>query len=81
MPDFRESLNALRATLKSQPFFGSEHPMYADHAIFRPFQWARCASPFRLLADRDPLRAWIDRMLNAYRGIARNAPTYDSQVP
>jgi glutathione S-transferase len=78
LPDFRESLNVLRATLKTQQFLAGDHPMYADYAIFGPFQWARCTSPFRLLADRDPLRAWIDRMLDAYDGLARNVPAYDS---
>jgi glutathione S-transferase len=77
IPDFRESLNVLRATLKAQPFFGGDQPMYADHAIFGPFQWARCTSPFQLLADGDPLRIWIDRMLDAYGGLARNVPAYD----
>jgi glutathione S-transferase len=77
LPDFRESLNVLRMTLKSQPFFAGEEPMYADYALFGPFQWARCSSPFRLLADRDPLRPWIERMLDAFDGLARSAPAYD----
>jgi glutathione S-transferase len=77
IPDFRESLNFLRATLKTQPFFAGDQPMYADHAIFGPFQWARCTSTFQLLADEDPLRIWLERMLSAYGGLARNVPAYE----
>jgi glutathione S-transferase len=75
--DFRESLNLLRTILKNQPFFAGDQPMYADHAIFGPFQWARCTSQFQLLADDDPLRIWFERMLGAYGGLARNVPAYD----
>jgi glutathione S-transferase len=64
--------------LKSQPFFGGAHPLYADYAIFGPFQWARCISPFALLAVDDPVRSWRDRMLDLFGGLARSSPGYDT---
>jgi glutathione S-transferase len=74
---FRGSLAPLRATLKTQPYFGGEEPLYADYAIFGPFQWARCISPFVLLEKDDPVRLWRDRLLDRFDGLARKAPAYD----
>jgi len=75
---FRESLAPLRLTLKTQPFLGGDRPLYADYAVFGPFQWARCTSPFALLAANDPVRLWRDRLLDAFNGLARAAPGYDA---
>lgn len=75
---FGESLTPLRLTLKTQPFFGGEKPLYADYAVFGPFQWARCISPFPLLAADDPVRLWRDRLLDAFDGLARASPAYDA---
>jgi glutathione S-transferase len=74
---FRASLAPLRATLKTQPFFGGDEPLYADYAMFGPFQWARCISPFALLEADDPVRQWRDRLLDRFDGLARKAPAYD----
>ena len=73
---FRASLTPLRLTLKTQPFFGGERPLYADYAMFGPFQWARTISPFVLLEAGDPVRIWRDRLLDAFDGLARAAPAY-----
>jgi glutathione S-transferase len=75
---FRESLMPLRLALKTQPFFGGDKPLYADYAVFGPFQWARCISPFALLSADDPVRLWRDRLLDAFDGLARRAPAYDA---
>ena len=77
LPAFRKNLVALRATLKTQPFFAGESPMYADYAVFGAFQWVRCISPFRLLEADDPVAQWRDRLLDAFGGLARSAPGYD----
>jgi glutathione S-transferase len=77
LPGFRESLTPLRLTLKAQPFLGGNQPLYADYAVFGPFQWARCISSFPLLADDDPIALWRDRLLDAFGGLARAAPGYD----
>lgn len=74
---FRASLAPLRVTLQKQAFFGGTGPLYADYALFGPFQWARCISPFALLEDKDPVRQWRDRLLDCFSGLARTAPAYD----
>src|SRR5438445_154750 len=76
-PALRAGLAPLRATLGDQPYFGGERPMYADYALFGPFQWARCISPFQILAADDPVAAWRGRMLDLFGGLARSAPGYD----
>jgi len=48
----------------------------ADYAVFAPFQWARCVSPFALLANDNPIATWRGRMLDLFRGLARRAPAY-----
>jgi glutathione S-transferase len=68
----------LRQTLKAQPFFGGDEPLYADYAVFGPFQWARCISPFQLLEEGDPVRLWRDRLLDGFGGMARKAMAYDA---
>jgi glutathione S-transferase len=78
LPAFRESLAPLRTVLKEQPFFGGDAPLYADYALFGAFQWARTISPFALLAADDPVAVWRDRLLDAFGGLARAAPGYDT---
>jgi glutathione S-transferase len=70
---FRKTLHPLRLTLKEQPFLGGDAPLYADYLAFGGFQWARVVSPFRLLEDDDPIAAWLQRCLDLYDGLARNA--------
>jgi glutathione S-transferase len=77
LPAFRASLAPLRNTLKAQPFFGGEAPLYADYAVFGPLQWARCISPFALLEEGDPVKLWRDRLLDSFGGLARKSPAYD----
>lgn len=74
---FRASLTPLRSTLKTQPFFGGDEPLYADYALFGQFQWARCISPFALLEEGDPVKLWRDRLLDCFEGLARRAVAYD----
>jgi glutathione S-transferase len=74
---FRANLTPLRRTLTAQPFFGGDESLYADYAVFGPFQWARCISPFELLEKDDPVRQWRDRLLDRFGGLARKAPAYD----
>jgi glutathione S-transferase len=77
LSDFRKSLTPLRLTLKAQPFLGGDRPLYADYALFGPFQWARCISPYKLLDEDDPVRQWRDRLLDCFGGLARAVPAYD----
>ena len=77
LSSFRASLMPMRLVLRAQPFFGGERPLYADYALFGPFQWARCISPFSLLEEDDPIRLSRDRLLDCFDGLAREAPAYD----
>jgi glutathione S-transferase len=73
---FRRALDPMRLTLKSQPFIGGAKPNYADYIVFGPFQWARVVSPFKLLAEDDPVYSWRERLLDAFDGMARKSPGY-----
>ena len=54
----------------------SEGWYYADYIVFGPFQWARVVSPFKLLAEEDPIHAWREKLLDAFDGMARKSPGY-----
>jgi len=75
---FRATLDPMRAVLRHQPFMGGAQPLYADYIPFGVFQWARCVSPFELLAPDDPLWAWRERMLDQHDGLARKAITREA---
>jgi glutathione S-transferase len=77
MEGFRNSLQPLRMTLKDAPFLGGQQPLYADYLAFGAFQWARVISPFRILAEDDPLKAWFERCPDLHGGFGRSAPGYD----
>ncbi|MEI9922343.1 MAG: glutathione S-transferase family protein [Bradyrhizobium sp.] len=74
---FRRALDPLRLTLRSQPFLGGAAPNYADYIVFGGFQWARVVSPFKLLAETDPVYAWREKLLDAFEGMARKSPGFD----
>src|SRR6266851_4796296 len=63
---FRRTLEPMRLTLKTQAYLGGEKPNYADYIVFCAFQWARVVSPFKLLAEGDPVHAWRERLLDAF---------------
>ncbi|MDB5414584.1 MAG: ligE [Rubritepida sp.] len=74
LPEFRASLQPLRAVLMQQAFMGGDEPDYADYIIFGAFMWARVVSPIQLLEGSDPIHAWRERMLDLYDGLARGVP-------
>ena len=77
LPAFHAMLAPLRSVLEGQDFLGGSEPDYADYAVFGAFQWARCTSPFQLLAPADAVHAWRERMLDMFGGLARNVPAFD----
>lgn len=77
LPDFRRSLQPIRLPLADFPFLGGNAPTYADYIVFGAFQWARCTSAFRLLADDDPVLAWRRRIEGLFGGLAGSAPAFD----
>ena len=69
---FRASLTPLRNMLTYQPFIGGDAPLYPDYIVFGAFQWVRVMSPFRLLADDDPIAGWFERLLDLHGGLGRS---------
>jgi glutathione S-transferase len=72
----RNALEPLRVTLAAQTFIGGEAPLYPDYIVFGSLQWARSIGRTRLLEPGDPVEAWRARLLDAFGGLARNAPGY-----
>ena len=68
---YRKSLDPLRSMLTNQPFIGGRSPLFADYIVFGAFQWVRVTSTYRLLADDDPITAWLERCLDLHGGLAR----------
>jgi glutathione S-transferase len=73
---FRKSLEPLRRSVQGVAFLGGDQPLYADYLAFGALQWARTISPFRLLAEDDPIKAWFERCLDLHDGLGRAAPGY-----
>ena len=69
-------LDPMRLTLKTQAYLGGGAPNYADYIVFGAFQWARVVSPFKLLAEDDPVYRWREKLLDAFDGMARKSPGY-----
>ncbi len=78
LPEFRRSLQPLRAIVAAQPFLGGEAPDYADLILLGSFMWAKAVSPLKLLEDADPVRAWRERLLDRYAAAGRAAPAFDA---
>jgi glutathione S-transferase len=71
---FRASLEPLRSMLTYQPFIGGASPLFADYIVFGALQWARIASPYRLIDDTDSVGQWFERCLDLHGGIGRKVP-------
>jgi glutathione S-transferase len=71
LPAFRAALEPVRQTVSQQAFIGGDRPGYADYIVFSGFQWARIVSDFALLAEDDPIAAWIGRIDGLYDGLTR----------
>lgn len=78
VPAFRAALEPLRQLVKGRPFLGGAAPLYPDYVVTGAFQWARSVSPFAatLLAADDPVRAYLERMLDLHDGLGRKAVAY-----
>lgn len=68
------ALEPARLALAERPFLCGEEPALADYVLYAPFQWARAVSYAELLPHDGPIRAWRDRMLQLFNGLARDAP-------
>jgi glutathione S-transferase len=76
LPAFRQTLEPLRLTLRTQAFLCGETPAYADYIVLGSFQWARCISAFALLEADDPIAQWRERMLGLFGGMPGRALGY-----
>ena len=75
LSDLRKTLLPVRHVLKRQAFIGGEEPTYADYCVFGMFMWARGCSTIEVLDLGDPVAAWRERLLDAFGGLARSAPS------
>ncbi|MEW6435615.1 MAG: glutathione S-transferase family protein [Pseudomonadota bacterium] len=75
LKELSKELAPLRSTLRSQDFIAGSTPKYADYCVFGMFMWARCISTTELLAEDNPIFQWRERLLDAFDGMGRNAPT------
>mgnify|MGYP006276952761 CR=1 FL=1 len=73
---FRAGLLPLRLLLERHPYLGGRRPIYADYIVLGAFQWVRSVSDFRVLADDDPLRDYLSRLMALHDGLARKAVAY-----
>lgn len=73
-------LTPLRLTVKDLAFLGGERPSYADYIVFGALQWARCASPQKLVPADDPVAAWFARLADLYDGLGAKAPRAASRL-
>ncbi|MBN8929370.1 MAG: glutathione S-transferase family protein [Rhodospirillales bacterium] len=71
---FRQVLLPVRHLLRVQPWIGGTAPSYADHIVLGTMMWPRCVSRFELLQADDPVAAYMERGLDLYGGLGRNAP-------
>jgi glutathione S-transferase len=68
---FRAKLEPLRSMLTYQPFIGGDRPLFADYIVAGAFQWLRVISPYKVLADDDPVGVWFERCLDLHGGLGR----------
>ncbi|TPJ41778.1 glutathione S-transferase family protein [Mesorhizobium sp. B2-5-13] len=68
---FRAALEPLRSMLSYQPFIGGASPLFADYIVFGALQWARIASPYKLLEGSDAVAQWFTRCLDLHGGLGR----------
>lgn len=71
---FGAKLEPLRSMLGLQPFIGGQSPLFADYIVFGALQWVRLMSPYRFIADDDPIAAWFERCLDLHDGFGRRFP-------
>lgn len=69
---FRASLEPLRNMLAYQEWIGGEGPLFCDYIVFGALQWVRVMSPYRMLADGDPVGEWFARCLDLHGGVGRS---------
>ncbi len=62
----------VRHALKSAPFLGGQHPLFADYIVFGALAWADVISDTRMLAADDPVSDWYARCMDLHGGAPRS---------
>jgi glutathione S-transferase len=74
LKELREALAPLRTHLRRFPYLGGARPNYADYIALGAFLWVGSVSTLPILArDDEVLRDWLERGLDLYGGIGRDA--------
>ncbi|MGE0723521.1 MAG: glutathione S-transferase N-terminal domain-containing protein [Alphaproteobacteria bacterium] len=71
VPALQAALEPLRQVVAVEPFLAGDRPLYADYVAVGSLLWARATSPRPILAADDPVRAWVERCLDLFDGLAR----------
>lgn len=74
LSDLCRSLAPLRSALSVQAFLGGTSPNYADFTAYTTILWALFVSQDPLLAEDDPLQAWLARMEDRFQDLPRRLP-------
>lgn len=69
LPELRNALRPMRATLASSPFLGGDTPNYADYIALGGFLWAGSICTLPPLAKDDTLNDWLARGFDLYGGL------------
>lgn len=70
------ALEPLRRRVKESAFLEGDAPTAADFIVLGPFLWARGVCEVKLLSDDDPVRAWRQRLFDAYQGLGLSTLGY-----
>ena len=73
LPALRDALAPLRAHLSKFPFLGGAAANFADYIVLGGFIWAGSVATLPVLQADDSLRAYLERGLDLYDGMARTA--------
>ena len=78
LPQISAALEPLRIALREAKYLGGDTPNYADYRILGSilFTASVCRNGPVLAAD-DPLRPWIDSLLDMYGGLGRHAGLFN----
>jgi len=73
LPQISAALEPLRIALREGKYLGGDTPNYADYRILGSILFtASVCRNSPVLADDDPLRPWIDSLLDMYGGLGRH---------
>ncbi|MGZ5792197.1 MAG: beta-etherase, partial [Croceibacterium sp.] len=73
LPQISAALEPLRIALREARYLGGDTPNYADYRILGSILFtASVCKNSPVLADDDPLRPWIDSLLDMYGGLGRH---------